>query len=289
MKKEQTVYFLKGLPASGKSTWAKEKVKESHGSVKRINKDDLRNMIDCGKWSREREKNILTIQNLMLEKFLSEGFSVISDNTNLVPKHLEKTKEIISKVEKEKNVKIKLEEIFFDVPVYECIKRDASRGSKSVGEDVIYDMWNRHLKRENPSNPNGPPAFIFDIDGTLALMKDRSPYDWDRVDEDSLNEPIAIVCKQLKSIGYAIIIFTGRNEESKEKTIKWLASNNIQFDHFDIRKHNDKRPDEIIKKEMFDRIKTTYNILGVFDDRNGVCDMWRNIGLQCFQCDYGYF
>lgn len=38
--------MLKGLPASGKSTYAKELVLKSPGKYKRINKDDLRAMVD---------------------------------------------------------------------------------------------------------------------------------------------------------------------------------------------------------------------------------------------------
>ena len=45
------VYITKGLPGSGKSTWAKETVDKYPNSYKRINKDDLRAMIDNSKQS----------------------------------------------------------------------------------------------------------------------------------------------------------------------------------------------------------------------------------------------
>jgi len=51
------VLILKGLPASGKSTYAKELV--AKGNWKRINKDDLRAMLDCSKWSKANEKFVL--------------------------------------------------------------------------------------------------------------------------------------------------------------------------------------------------------------------------------------
>ena len=53
MKKQQLI-ITKGLPASGKSTWARQKVKESNGTLKRINKDDIRAMVEDSKWSPER-------------------------------------------------------------------------------------------------------------------------------------------------------------------------------------------------------------------------------------------
>ena len=47
--------LLKGLPASGKTTFAKELVR-SDGNWIRVNKDDLRNMLHGGKWQSSRER-----------------------------------------------------------------------------------------------------------------------------------------------------------------------------------------------------------------------------------------
>jgi predicted kinase len=86
-----------GLPASGKSTWAKEQVAKSGGQMKRVNKDDMRNMIDGGKYSRGNEKSILAIRDLIIEHYLSVGISVVVDDTNLHPKHKEALKVIAAK------------------------------------------------------------------------------------------------------------------------------------------------------------------------------------------------
>ena len=40
-------------------------------------------------------------------------------------------------------------------------------------------------------------AFIFDLDGTLALMGDRGPFHWDRVGEDKVNEPVRYILNKL--------------------------------------------------------------------------------------------
>jgi len=53
------VILTKGLPASGKTTWAKKVLKDNPGAYKRINKDELRLMLDGGKWSHDNEKFIL--------------------------------------------------------------------------------------------------------------------------------------------------------------------------------------------------------------------------------------
>lgn len=43
----------------------------------------------------------------------------------------------------------------------------------------------------------GEPAVIVDIDGTVALMDGRSPYDMTRVFEDKPNEPVIAVVRSL--------------------------------------------------------------------------------------------
>src|SRR3990167_9842109 len=78
-----------GLQASGKTTWAKEQVLKSGGNTKRVNKDDLRSLIDAGKWSKSNEKSILKARDLLIRMFLATGFSVIVDDTNLAGKHKE--------------------------------------------------------------------------------------------------------------------------------------------------------------------------------------------------------
>jgi len=55
-----------------------------------------------------------------------------------------------------------------------------------------------------------------------------------------------------------------------------------------MRKHGDYRPDDIVKKEMYDAfIKDQYNVLGVFDDRLKVVRMWEGLGLWVFNCNQG--
>ena len=46
MSKRLLMY--RGLPASGKTTAALAAIKNSYGLIKRVNKDDLRAMIDAG-------------------------------------------------------------------------------------------------------------------------------------------------------------------------------------------------------------------------------------------------
>ena len=52
-----------GLPASGKTTWAKELMEKEPGEWKRINKDDLRAMLDNGRWSHINERFVIELRD----------------------------------------------------------------------------------------------------------------------------------------------------------------------------------------------------------------------------------
>ena len=138
--------MTKGLPASGKSTWAKEQVRKSGGHLKRVNKDDLRDMIDGGVWSIENEENIVRIRDTLIINLLGRGFSVVVDDTNLSPIHEARLKQIAQ------NFSIDFEvESFLHVPLLVCIQRDLARPN-SVGERVINSMFGK-LHRTVEKNP----------------------------------------------------------------------------------------------------------------------------------------
>jgi predicted kinase len=282
--KKQQIYWLTGLPASGKSVWSRDLVAKSNGTIKRVNKDDLRMMIDAGKWSRERERTINDIQYSMIEMFLDQGFSVVCDNTNFASEHLRRIKSIVAD-----RPNVELVEKFFDTPLLECIERDSKRGDQAVGKEVIYRMYSQYLQKPNPSNPNGEKAIIWDIDGTLAKMVGRNPFDLSRVKEDIVHKPVFECYKAMKAAGFKTIIFSGRDGVCEEDTKEWLDKNDIQYDYFDMRTAGDNRPDTIVKSELFDKIKHIYNVVFVVDDREAVASQWRNLGLTCFQVDYGMF
>lgn len=278
------VIILKGLPASGKSTWAKKQVDDNPGVYKRINKDDLRAMLDSGRWSKANENLILKIRNGIILESLSSGFHVIVDDTNLAEKHITTITQLVKG-------KAEVEVKEFECEVEECIKRDLKR-LNSVGEQVIRNMYNQFLKPKTDKYlpPNGKrQAVIFDIDGTLAIMKDRTPFEWDKVGQDLPNEPVLSAYSAFKDTSFVIIVFSGRDACCRKQTEEWLSENDVKYDYLDMRPEGDTRKDSIVKKEMFDKIKDEYNIIGVFDDRDQVVEMWRSLGLTCFQVADGNF
>lgn len=78
------VLLLRGLPASGKSTYAKELVSKNHNWV-RVNKDDLRAMMNNGEFSWKLEKQIVKAERELAENALKLGKNVIVDDTNFNP------------------------------------------------------------------------------------------------------------------------------------------------------------------------------------------------------------
>jgi len=139
------------------------------------------------------------------------------------------------------------------------------------------------------SNPDKPSAYIFDVDGTLALIKNRGPFDWKKVGQDVLNVPVYRILDMVRQAGHKIIIFSGRDGICMKETKDWLALHNITWDHFIMRPVGNSEKDSSIKLRMFNEIKDDYNILGVFDDRDQVVHMWRSLGLTCFQVAEGNF
>jgi predicted kinase len=269
------VLILKGLPASGKSTFAKEKLKE--GNWKRINKDDLRAMLDDSKWSRENEKLILTLRDEMILACLKSGRNVIVDDTNFAKKHETEIRELAKSYNAEVEIK------FFDTPLEECIKRDSKR-EKPVGEKVIREMYNKYLKEEiktYPHDPSLPWCIISDIDGTLAEKCDRSPYEWQKVGQDKVIEPIKLILNSMKqNLGYDVICFSGRDEACRNETENWLTENGIIYNALYMRPQGDMRKDSVVKEELFDKhIRGKYNVFCIFDDRLQVCRMWHKLGL----------
>jgi predicted kinase len=144
----QKVIVTRGLPGSGKSTWTKAWTRK-HPDYKRINRDDLRMMIYHGKWSQKKEEAILLARQALIVTFLTEGYNIVLDDTNLVPARMEETRQVIEDCATmlEIDVKITVKD-FTDVPLETCIARDAERPKLTrVGERFIRQYYNKYVKQ----------------------------------------------------------------------------------------------------------------------------------------------
>jgi len=137
---------------------------------------------------------------------------------------------------------------------------------------------------------------ICDIDGTIALRGDRSPHDHDASMEDAVNKPIVnIVNAMIDAVEIDdLILVSGRDEKYRDVTEYWLETHRVfnspNYSYLFMRPRGDNRPDEVVKREIYEqKIKDKYDVLCVFDDRNKVVKMWRDLGLTCLQVAEGDF
>lgn len=283
------ILMLKGLPGSGKSTWAKTFVSQNPGWV-RINKDSLREMMSGYRPGKD-EALILAWRDALIYNSLSRDKNVVVDDTNFHPKHEARLREIASS---SLLFPVEVETKFFDTPLNQCIKNDLKR-LNSVGEKVIKNMWREFLapKSEAPKYDNDlPDAIICDLDGTIAIHTNRGPYDMEKLETDSCNMVVLDLLTDAVEKGWQIIFCSGREAKYRERSQKWLTQwlapelTEMMF----TRLTGDKREDSVIKQEIYDNeIKGKYNVQFILDDRNRVVDMWRRNGLKCFQVAEGDF
>jgi len=152
---------------------------------------------------------------------------------------------------------------------------------------------------------------IFDLDGTLADIEDRRIYsmneytnkmNWEvffdpkNIKMDKPNTPVIMMAQALKAFGYKIAILSGRSNVTKDVTKDWLNQYEVPYDILKMRPTGNKwkwMPDEKLKSRWFGQLFANHidepEIVCVFDDRQKVVDMWREIGLTCMQVAPGNF
>lgn len=292
----------RGLPGSGKSTWAMQQ----SGAV-RVNRDDLRKMLFNAEgvlpW--DQEELVTQSQRAIASAALNQLRDVIVDDTNLRQRYVREWERFAREHVHCDGFAV---HDFFDVSLDECKRRDAGR-ARSVGSDVIDRLHDKFLAQhggalppyeyameEEPSalqyqgTPSRPAAVIVDLDGTLARMKGRSPFDWSRVGEDALSVNVARTVDALHLAGYEIVYLSGRDSKCYHTTESWLTRHGLPQGELFMRAEGDNRKDHIIKSELFwSHIAPNYDVKFCLDDRDSVVAMWRSMGLQCFQVAPGAF
>ncbi|GAA4248313.1 hypothetical protein GCM10022255_027810 [Dactylosporangium darangshiense] len=295
--------ITRGLPGSGKTTWAKQQPR-----LVRVNRDDLRRMLHGGlvadpQLRGRAEKEVTAAHHAAVEGLLRAGAHVVCDDTNLRGRVVREFAELAAKCGAHFAVRD-----FTDVPVEECIRRDALRdGDGRVGEDVIRSMYQRYLAGralplplpvidERFGAPYEPPldaprTVLVDIDGTVALFDGRSPYDMTRVGEDRPNAPVIAAVRAMHAAGHEVVFCSGRSDDCREATEAWLAEHvAVPYRALFMRVTGDQRRDSVVKAEIFEKeIRSRYHVIGVFDDRQQVVRMWRSLGLTVFQVAEGDF
>jgi predicted kinase len=298
--KKQVVTLFCGCSASGKSTRVKE-LRDAGWKFVELNRDEWRfKLFTDGvqdwskyKFTKEREQVVTDKLNELFDSAVRNLMPVIVSNTNLNKKDHNYWEN------KAKQVGYDFEVVYFHESLTTLLKRDKKRGALAVGQDVIFDQWQKWLEitnsRKYVPNEFKPKAIILDIDGTIALTNGRSHYDYsDAVLTDVPRiDVIDLVTCYANSTGAEIICVSGREDKCKEYTQSWLDTYYVDNSGLYMRKTSDDRCDTIVKEEIFwNDIEPYYNIIAAVDDRPRVIRKWKDIGIPLVisvQTDYKEF
>lgn len=278
--KRHKLLMLKGLPGSGKTTYATELVSKGW---KRVNKDDIRKRW-FPEYKAKDEKEVIAIEDQLIRDVLGEGYDVVVDNTHFNPAHEKRLEKLA------REYKADFEILFIDTPLEKCIRRNRKRANP-VPMDVILDMYNKYIAplrdKKEEYNDELEECILVDMDGTLAHIDPdnrRDIYDASRADRDLVDDAVSSIVGMAYGHGYRIIVLTGRNATHLDVTKAWLNENGIEYDEIYARGAEDDRPDFEVKEDLYNaHIRGKYNVKYVIDDRPSVCRTWRRLGLKTLQ------
>ena len=285
-----------GVSASGKSTFADEMVKQGWMKVER---DLIRKLIfkfdqwNKYKFNKTNEDRVTDQADYLLERAANKKQNVVISDTNLNPKYR------VSLIMKLKKLGYEVEIKDFPISYEEAVKRDLYR-PMSVGQQVIYKQYQQWLEYvgEKKYQMSGirPDAVIFDVDGTLASMHNRGPFEWSKVGQDKVRSHIVKLIDGFDANGDEIIFLSGRDGVCANETQKWLnqvvyectawCDFKVAYDvNLFMREEGDMRKDSIIKKELFwKHVAPYYDVHTVVDDRPQMIRAWYELGIDNVIC-----
>lgn len=323
MKEQRTCFVLRGYPACGKSTLAKQLSKEHNAVI--CSADDY--WMTNGKYVFDASKLRLA-HNQCFETFksaISDGHNVVIDNTNL--KYTDMCRYVDYCVTNNNLNKYVYKIEFIEVQYNDIEKAISYRTNSPIGKNIPEDKM-RYMFKEFKRQVKGSlirdykgkislgslddaetrlpfslntedkfEAIVCDLDGTLALFEYtngislRNAFDASTCNQDIINVPVAMALKAFQKMGHDIIFLSGREEKYRAPTEEFLErvseEYGISYHALYMRGLGDFRPDDIIKKEIYDnKIKNDFHVTAIFDDRPKVVRMWKSLGIWVFDCNY---
>lgn len=305
------IIVTRGLPASGKSTWAKAFVAADPQSRFRVSRDEIRQMLgypplgDHG-----QELNVTAIEEAVVTASLKRNdgnATVVVDAMHLKATYIKRWHRF--------GVPVEVQD--FPVPLAEIRNRNDWRfmdgGSKVTGA-IAMEIAKRFQIREDgklppvyvpeaapvfaPYVPGPTQAYSFDIDGTLLHMEDRrGPYDTHLYHLDTPDNNLVTMLWQLQdyvaehSMDIAFLGLSGRNEDFRAETLASLNGWGIELDELYMRPSDQPNTnDAIVKSDLVDKyFSGVYDVIMHFDDRNRVVDALRAKGMKVAQVEPGDF
>lgn len=282
--------ILIGISGAGKSTYVTEKINEN-SNLRVVSKDNIRKSLiknyDSNKnlWDqysfKDNEHSINSLFDIQLREAAKNKQNIIIDNTNLSKSKNERLERLL------KNYGyVEIDYVNFNLTdnINFYLENNQNRINtipmRAINDQYLLAAQSGYLELSSSN------IALVDIDGTVAIKCDRSPFEYNKADNDTPNQYVIDTINALyetKRIDY-IQFLSGRESYSYELTRNWLIKHG-----FDMTKHrllmrrtSDHRRDSVIKNEIYESCLKQNNIKYLFDDRNQVIDMWWDNKLPVF-------
>lgn len=282
--------ILIGISGAGKSTYITEKANENSNLIV-ISKDNIRKSLiknynpNKNLWDqysfKDNEDSINSLFDIQLREAAKNKQNIVIDNTNLSKSKNERLERLL------KNYGyVEINYINFNLTdnINFYLENNQNRINtipmRAINDQYLLAAQSGYLELSNSN------IALVDIDGTVAIKCDRSPFEYNKADNDTPNQYVIDTINALyetKRIDY-IQFLSGRESYSYELTRDWLIRHGFDMNKHRLlmRKTRDCRRDSIIKNEIYESCLKQNNIKYLFDDRNQVVDMWWDNKLPVF-------
>jgi len=137
-------------------------------------------------------------------------------------------------------------------------------------------------------NKRSKKAVIFDLDGTLADIKDYEALH--KINSDEFRQAadhapafphMVALAKEAKQKGRDVIILTARSAHYRSDTKNWLHKNGVPYDQLYMRPIDNDEKDKKVKKHILEeRILPNFEVKKAYDDKKKNVKMFRKEGID---------
>ena len=137
-------------------------------------------------------------------------------------------------------------------------------------------------------NKRSKKAVIFDLDGTLADIKDYEALH--KINSDEFRQAadhapafphMVALAKEAKQKGRDVIILTARSAHYRSDTKNWLHKNGVTYDQLYMRPIDNDEKDKKVKKHILEeRILPNFEVKKAYDDKKKNVKMFRKEGID---------
>jgi predicted kinase len=276
-----TLWLLVGPPCSGKSTFASELVsdtciyvnQDTQGKAhfehfKKLVELEVDIVVDRMNFNRQQRKRYI-------DEARRKGHDVICKE--FLTDSKTRRKRFLSRKD---HPTIKNETDFSNAS--HTFFKNYEKPEHDEGIDTISEKITNHEKKN---------YIIIDLDGTLCNLDHRLHHiqgegkkNWkgffNDLDKDTIYEDTLAVINSLKAT-HSIIFVSGRPDEYREQTVKWLTQHGLDKHKLFMRPRGNFQDDTVVKEMLYRYELSQFGEpLLVVDDRLRVINMWTSLGFN---------